>query len=327
MRTRKKQAEILKRGSIYLEKDFWLKMSDGQDIYLHHWHDEEVEPKAIVQLSHGMIEHIQRYNEFAEFLVSNGIFVYGNDHRGHGQTGEKSGLFGHFADENGFERVVEDLKEINEFIHQQHPKTPVYLMGHSMGSFLVRRFVQRFHNTVNGVILSGTGGDLGLLGKVGKSFAKYQISKLGNRAESLIMKKLTFGKYNKMFKDVQTPSDWLTSDREEVQKVINDPHCNFIPTAGFYYDLLMGLETIHKNQEVNKIDKHLPFFIFSGEKDPVGNNTKGVLSVIKQYKKHGINNLEYTFYQKGRHEMLFEVNRDEVKEHIRQWLEKQMAEV
>lgn len=302
----------------------WLTMSDGEEVFFKKWYDEDAKPKAILQLAHGMAEHINRYHEFASFLVSKGVFVYGNDHRGHGQTGEKSGLFGFFAEEDGFERVVEDLKEINDFIHEQYPDIPVFIMGHSMGSFLVRRFVQRFQGVVNGAIISGTGGNPGLLGKIGKSLAKSQIRKIGKRTGSPLMNKMTFGSYNKGVTDVQTEFDWLTSDRKEVQKYIDDPHCGFISTAGFYYDLLSGLETIHKNQEVAKIEKDLPFFFFSGDKDPVGGNSKGVLSAIQQYKKTGIQKIEYKFYKEGRHEMLNETNRDEVMADIVEWIEKQL---
>ncbi|MGM0877200.1 MAG: alpha/beta hydrolase [Bacillota bacterium] len=307
-----------------MKEEMWLSMSDRNELFLNKWYDENVKPRAIVQLSHGMAEHIERYHDFANSLVSKGIFVYGNDQRGHGKTGEKSELLGFFADFNGFERVVEDLREINGFIHKQYPDTPVFIMGHSMGSFLVRRFVQRFHGVVDGVIISGTGGNPGLMGRIGKRLAKSQIRKLGSRTESPLMKKLTFGSYNKKFTDVETEYDWLTRDRTEVQKYIEDPYCGYIATAGFYYDLLTGLEIIHKNNEVKKINKNLPFFFLSGELDPVGNHTKGVKGVIQQLKKHGIANIDYTFYKEGRHEMLNEMNRDEVKEDIIHWLEKQL---
>jgi alpha-beta hydrolase superfamily lysophospholipase len=307
-----------------MEQEKWLTMSDGHDVFVNKWYDENEKPRAILQLSHGMAEHIKRYREFAHSLVSKGIFVYGNDHRGHGRTGEKAGLLGFFAEDNGFERAVWDLKEINAFIHKQYPDTPVFIMGHSMGSFLVRRFVQRFQGLVDGVIISGTGGNPGIMGKVGKRLAKSQIRKIGNRTESPLMNNLTFGSYNKRFSNSETEYDWLTRDRNEVQKYIEDPYCGYIATAGFYYDLLSGLNIIHRNNEVNKIEKDLPFFFFSGDQDPVGNNTKGVLAVIQQYKKHGIEKIDYTFYKEGRHEMLNETNRDEVIENIINWLEKQL---
>lgn len=304
-----------------MEQDLWLTMSDQHDVFVHKWLADAIPPKAVLQLSHGMAEHILRYDSFAQALVAKGIFVYGHDHRGHGKTGEKNGLLGFFADDNGFERVVEDVKEINEYIHKQYPDTPIYLLGHSMGSFIVRRFVQRFQGQVDGVILSGTGGNPGLMGKIGKKLAKSQVRKLGNRTESQLMNKLTFGSYNKKIPKVETDFDWLTRDQQEIQRYIDDPHCGYVSTAGFFYDLLFGLDIIHKDNEVKKIEKELPFFFISGEQDPVGNYTKGVIGVIKQFRKCGMVDIDYTFYQEGRHELLNEINKQEVINDIIHWLE------
>ncbi|MGM7723935.1 alpha/beta hydrolase [uncultured Metabacillus sp.] len=309
-----------------MEQKSWVTMSDGHDVFLTKWYVENAKPRAILQLSHGMAEHIGRYQEFAESLVSKGIVVYGNDHRGHGKTGERSGILGFFADENGFERAVDDLSEINAYIQKQYPNTPVFIMGHSMGSFLVRRFLQRYHGRVKGVILSGTGGNPGFMGKIGKRIAKSQIRKLGKKTESPLMNKLTFGNYNKKLASIETEFDWLTSDRAEVQKYIGDPYCGYVATAGFYYDLLSGLETIHHPHEIAKMEKELPFFFISGEQDPVGHYTKGVMRVIRQFQEHGIKKIDYTFYQQGRHEMLNETNRGEVIADIIQWIEKKLAE-
>ncbi|MBM7605906.1 alpha-beta hydrolase superfamily lysophospholipase [Metabacillus crassostreae] len=302
----------------------WLKMSDGEEIFVSTWSEEGISPKTILQLSHGMGEHIARYDAFAQYLVDQGIIVVGNDHRGHGETGSKSGQLGFFAAERGFERAVEDLKEINNSIKEQYPNTPIFIMGHSMGSFLVRRFLQRFQTGVDAVILSGTGGNPGFMGKIAKTIAKSQIRKLGQTSESQLMNKLIFGRYNKNIPNMKTSSDWLTRDHQEVQKYIEDKYCGFIPTTSFFYDLMEGLESIHKNDEVGKINKKLPFFIFSGDQDPVGNYSKGVVEVIKQYKNSGINNIEHKFYKEGRHEMLNELNRTEVYHDISTWIEKQL---
>ncbi|WP_338751789.1 lysophospholipase [Bacillus sp. FJAT-52991] len=307
-----------------MEKEHWIKMSDGHEVFLTEWVDDEVKPKAMLQIAHGMAEHIKRYHELAEHLVSMGFIVYGNDHRGHGRTGDKSGLLGFFAEQDGFERVVEDLKEINDHIHRTHPDLPVFMMGHSMGSFLVRRYLQRFPGTVNGVIVSGTGSDRGLLGKMGKILAKSEMRRRGKRAKSPLLNKLSFGDFNKKFSDIQTEFDWLSRDREQVQTYIDDPYCGFIPTAGFFYDLLNGLEMIHKPEEVSRMEKDLPFFFISGDHDPVGDYSKGVLRVIDQYKQQGITNIDYTFYKEGRHEMLNETNRQQVIQDVTNWLQAQL---
>lgn len=153
-----------------MEKTAWITTEDHVDIYLKKWYSSE-KPKAIVQLSHGMVEHINRYNEFAQFLVEQGIFVYGNDHRGHGHTGEKQGLLGYFAEEDGFTKTVNDLQMISKKIKLDHPNTPLFLFGHSMGSFLARNYLQKFSEEIDGVILSGTGYFPTLTSHAGKRIA------------------------------------------------------------------------------------------------------------------------------------------------------------
>ncbi|XQY91383.1 alpha/beta fold hydrolase [Metabacillus sp. HB246100] len=303
-----------------MENMTWLTMSDGQEIFVREWVKNEGEPIAILQLAHGMAEHIERYELFGQFLLEHGIFLIGNDHRGHGQTGERMNAIGFFAEENGFERVTEDLKEVNEYIHQKYPNIPVYLMGHSMGSFLVRRFVQRFQSGVDGVILSGTGGNPGISGKLAKILAKSQMRKRGKKAESHLLSKLVFGSNNKKVKNAKTEYDWLTRDEAEVGKYCNDPYCGFVGTSTFFYDLMHGLELIHKDSEVKKGNKDLPFYVFSGEDDPIGHDTKGVMQVVNQLKANGIKDVTYTFYPEGRHEMLNELNKDEVMKDIYRWL-------
>jgi len=305
-----------------MEKQYWLTMSDHHSVFVTHWYDEHCQPKAILQLAHGMAEHILRYRDFANFLVQNQIFVVGNDHRGHGQTGQKSGLLGYFAENNGFSRVIDDLNEVNQHIREEYPNTPIIIMGHSMGSFLVRGFLQRYHGKVSGAILSGTGGNPGLLGKIGKWIAKSQVKKLGKKTVSPLMNKLTFSSYNKKLTDVQTTVDWLSRDRKEVQKYQEDPLCGFIPTTGFFYDLLDGVEVIHRKEEMSKMDKSVPILFFSGDHDPVGRNAKGVQEVISDYKKLGIVDIDYIFYKEGRHEMLNEINRDEVYQDVLSWINK-----
>ncbi|OZI13573.1 alpha/beta hydrolase [Bacillaceae bacterium SAS-127] len=304
-----------------LEKEHWLTMSDGHEVFLTEWVNDEVKPKAVLQIAHGMTEHSKRYRELAEHLVSMGFVVYGNDHRGHGRTGEKSGLLGFFTEENGFERVVDDLKEINDEVHRMHPDLPIFMMGHSMGSFLVRRYLQRFSGTINGVIISGTGSDRGLLGKMGRMLAKAEMKIRGKRTKSPLLDKLSFGDFNKKFTDVQTKFDWLSRDREQVRIYVADPYCGFIPTAGFFYDLFTGLETIHQPGEVSRMEKDIPFFFISGDQDPVGEYSKGVLRVIDQYKQQGFTTIDYKLYKEGRHEMINETNRQQVIEDIANWLQ------
>lgn len=308
-----------------MERTFdWIKTDHNVDLYVRKWIIPDVQPTAIVQLSHGMAEHIERYDTFANFLLQKGIYVYGNDHRGHGQTGKKAGLHGFFAEENGFEQVVDDLYAVNEFIRREYPNVPIFLMGHSMGSFLARRYIQKYSHSIRGVIISGTGGNPGIAGKLGKVIAKREIRKAGVKSPSPLLNRLSFGSFNKGVVNPKTDFDWLSSDPIEVNKYINDPLCGFICSSGYFFDLFTGLEKIHNNQLIQQIPKDLPIFIFSGEKDPVGGNTKGVQKVIQQYKQNGLENVDYMFFKDGRHEMLNETNKEEVFHTVYDWLSKQL---
>ncbi|MCJ8008779.1 alpha/beta hydrolase [Lederbergia wuyishanensis] len=300
----------------------WLMMEDGVEIYIKKWVETDTKPVAILQLAHGMAEHIDRYEDFAEHLVQNGIFVYGNDHRGHGETGEKSGTIGFFAKENGFDRVVDDLFRINQSIRDEYPNIPIFLMGHSMGSFLVRRYIQQYSSSVLGVILSGTAGSPGFAGKLGKLIAKWEGSIKGTKAPSPFLDRLSFGSFNKGIENPKTTFDWLSRDKNEVEKYINDPRCGFVCSSGFFYDLFEGLEKIHNPNLNQSIPKDLPMLFFSGDKDPVGGNK--VLQVIEQYKEIGLSNIESTFFKDGRHEMLNEINKHEVFLLVQKWIMTQL---
>lgn len=300
-------------------------MSDNSEVYVKKWMKKEGTPKAIVQLSHGMAEHIERYDQFAEYLASEGMIVYGNDHRGHGKTGERTGVFGYFAEEEGFDRAVSDLNEVTEHIKTDFPCIPIFLFGHSMGSFLARRYIQKYGQEIVGVILSGTGGNPGLAGKLGRMIAKMEMRKKGPKVPSPRLDKLVFGSYNKGIHQAKTKFDWLSRNHEEVEKYINDPLCGQICTSGFFYDLLSGLEAIHRDGPIRQIPRDLPILFLSGSNDPVGGKTKGVLKAIEQYRNNGIKNIEYTFFPEGRHEMLNETNKEEVYHSILTWILKQLT--
>lgn len=304
-------------------KSFVFTSKDRTSIYVNKWTpNEATKPKAIVQIAHGMAEHIERYSDYAKALTNEGYIVYGNDHRGHGKTAGSNENLGFFADENGWDLVVEDMHELTNIIKIENPKLPIFLFGHSMGSFLSRTYMQRYGKDVNGVILSGTGGNSGLLGNVGILLAKREIKKNGKRFRSKKMDKLSFGSFNNAFKPNRTGFDWLSRDTKAVDKYIEDPLCGQIFTTGFFYDMLYGLKKLMKKKYIKKTPKDLPIFFISGDKDPVGKNTKGVYQAIKTYKKIGIKDISYKFYKDSRHEILNEINKEEVYNDIIEWLNK-----
>jgi alpha-beta hydrolase superfamily lysophospholipase len=299
---------------------FTFQTADENEIFAKKWVDDTT-PKAIVQISHGMAEHIMRYDSFARELVKANIFVYGNDHRGHGETGTHTDSIGYLADGDGFEKVVQDMQQLTTIIEKEYPSVPIYLFGHSMGSFLSRRYIQLFGNRLAGVILSGTRGDPGVMGKIGKMLAARECKKNGQKSPSLLMNNLTFGKYNKAFRPNRTVFDWLSRDEAEVDKYMDDPLCGGIFSAGFFYDFLSGIGTINLPHNIELIPSELPIFLVSGTMDPVGGkNGKGVMEAAQAFKSAGLNDVTVKLYEGARHEILNEINKDEVQQDIVKWI-------
>jgi alpha-beta hydrolase superfamily lysophospholipase len=299
---------------------FTIKARDLTDIYVTNWEGEK-EPTGIIQIAHGMAEHIERYDQFARKLVEKGYYVFGNDHRGHGKTGQASQLMGYFSEENGFSKVVDDLFALTNVIKEKYTDIPIILFGHSMGSFLMRRYVQLYGNEVDGLILSGTGGDPGILGKIGKWIAQREIKKHGQKFPSMKMNTLIFGSYNKKFKPARTKFDWLSRDDAEVDKYIQDPLCGFLCTAGFFYDLLDGLIQIHALENIRNTPSELPILLVSGDMDPVGKYGKDIPKVFHLYQRAGVKDISIKLYPNARHELLNEINREEVMDDIIHWLD------
>jgi alpha-beta hydrolase superfamily lysophospholipase len=298
-----------------------VKASDGSDIAVRSWLPENRESvSAVVQIAHGMAEHSLRYNWFAEKLNEAGFAVYAGDHRGHGETAGSEEKLGHFADESGWDLVVSDMKSLTDMAVERHGDTPVFLFGHSMGSFLSRDYIALHGSGLKGAILSGTAGDPGVLGRMGLILARGLVMLNGGGKPSPLMDKLSFGSYNKAFSPVRTPFDWLSSINDQVDLYIKDPLCGFVCTSKFYTDLIGGLIKINSMDHIEKTPKSLPVFLFAGANDPVGNFGKGVEKTRDAFRDAGIADLTMNLYEGGRHEMLNEVNREEVASDVVSWI-------
>lgn len=304
---------------------FYYKSHDSIEIYAQKWMPEDEKPKAAVQIAHGMGEHIGRYHDFAQALIEKGYTVYGNDHRGHGLTAKDERDKRYFADDNGFEKVVQDMHILTDRILEEQGNIPMFLFGHSMGSFLSRRYVQLYGNQLHGVILSGTGTVPSFVREAGRMVAKAERKLKGTRAPSPLLDRLSFGQYNRPFQPSRTDFDWLSRDEQAVDRYINDPLCGGIFSSGFFHDLLFGIKQASAQSLIKQVPPDLPILLVSGDRDPVGGNTKGVLKVYKELKKAGIKEVSYKFYPQGRHELLHETNRDEVIEEITNWLENRLS--
>jgi alpha-beta hydrolase superfamily lysophospholipase len=297
-----------------------IRAEDLTPLTLYHW--ECTSPKGIIHLVHGMSEHAARYDHFASWLNENGYSVIASDLRGHGKTAGSIKNVGHFATKNGWEKVVNDLILISNKIKEDHPNLPIYLMGHSMGSFLVRSLAYTDSAIGNGYILSSTAGHPGFLGVAGEQLALINTKLMGKRNRSWLLTKLAFGDFNKKYKEKRTEKDWLSRDESIVNQYINDPYCMQTFTSQFYTDLTRGLLDINQQNKIDKMDKNKPILLFAGDMDPVGNYGKGPEEVAKKMKLAGITDLETTIYKDGRHEMLNELNKEEVYQLILNWLNK-----
>lgn len=274
---------------------------------------------AVLHILHGMAEHAERYDSFAKYLNSHNIAVFAQDHRGHGQSIEND-LKGFFADKNGWNRVVEDAIELSDYISGLYTGVPLFLMGHSMGSFMARCVMVKRAELYDGVIIMGTGAAQGVVGKAGQVIANMQIKKNGPHMPSLSMNKLAFGSYNKKFRPALTGFEWLSRDTKQVRKYINDPLCGFVCTAEFFKDLLTGIEEANNKANAKLLPKALPLLIISGSDDPVGNFSKGVKTVYKLYLNAGLKNVQLKLIEGGRHEILNETNKTEVYKVLLDWL-------
>ena len=301
-------------------------MNDGTKIFVTRWIPEK-NIKGIVQLVHGMVEHTERYTRFAEILAKEGYLLSAHDMRGHGKTAEEAekngtGTFGFLAKKDGFNKVVNDVREVIQKAKADYPGVPVILFGHSFGSFVSQSFIEEFPLDVNACVLCGSAGPRQLMMKSGQLVVNLMMLFRGKLYRSNFIRKMTFGSYTKTIPDAKNGQEWLSRDPSVVQKFLDDPYCGFNPTLSFYNDMLQGLYKIHKMSNIKKISRALPILFIYGTDDPVGSYGKTIIKLCDIYKKIGIENLYLKSYEGARHELLNEINKEEVEKDVLAFLEK-----
>jgi len=260
-----------------VQNESYFESHDGAKLYLYRWLPEGTQPKAVLHINHGMAEHALRYRSLAEKLTEAGIEVWAADQRGHGKTAnldvnkpDRGGLLGHCGDGNSFTRVTADLHNLNAEIHKTYPNKPLFLLGHSWGSFIVQNYMVYSDDIkINGVILSGTKGPGDFMVKAGIPIMTLLAAIKGQHNGSRVAKSLADGSYNNPFKPNRTMFDWLSRDDEVVDKYAADPLCGFLCSTGFYRDLAKLLYNIHRSEVMARINRSLPVYVFSGNVDPV----------------------------------------------------------
>jgi alpha-beta hydrolase superfamily lysophospholipase len=259
--------------------------------------------RGVVQIAHGLGEHIGRYAELAEMLVKAEFAVYGNDHRGHGLTAKPSGSFGDFGP-GGFNQLVEDMAALRVIAKEKHPGKPYILLGHSMGSFAAQQFILDHSHSISGLVLSGSG----------------TLDGLARLAQTAPEGEDTLKLMNAPFEPARTPFDWLSRDEAEVDAFVNDPLCFPSLTAHSMESFVEAFPRLADPRELRKVREGLPIYIFSGSDDPVGQRLDGVRVLLDRYRGAGLASIAHDFYPGGRHEMLHELNRRDVITNLLVWI-------
>lgn len=283
----------------------------------------EADVKAIVQISHGMCEYIDRYRDFAEFLCAKGFLVCGNDHIGHRHSVADASQLGFFAEQGGDHFLVRDVHELTTQMRERFPDTPCFLLGHSMGSFVARCCLAEFGGEYDGALISGTGGPNPLAGS-GQLLAEMLCKTGGAKKRGKLLDNLAFGGYNKRFEH-RTDKDWLTRDKTVVDAYLADPFCSFRFTNAGFRDLFALTALCNAPAWAASLPRDLPVLLFSGEDDPVGDYGAGVRKVYESMKAAGMSDVTLKLYKSGRHEMLNEINHTEVYTDVYDWLKRKIV--
>lgn len=281
----------------------------------------EGEIKAMIQVVHGMAEYIERYEPYFEFLTKKGFLVFGDDHIGHKGSVKNDEELGYFAPKDGWKCMVKDEEILTRIIKEKYPEIPVFLYGHSMGSFISRAYITKYADLLDGVILSGSAGSNSALG-MGRFITKIIYTFKGETYRSPFLDKLMFGSYNKQFENPRNSFDWLSRDEKVVDAYIDDKYCGFLFTTSGYIDLENLLGFITSDSWYEKVPVELPILFISGAMDPVGGWGKGMEEIDEKMKKVQRKDYEMKVFPEMRHELHNEIGKEEVWDYVSQWIEK-----
>lgn len=278
------------------KEEFYFDSRDGEHrIHAIRWIPEVERPVCIMQIVHGMSEHIDRYHEFAEYMANRGILVVGDDHLGHGKSVKPGEPYGYFCKEDAPTVLVRDEHRLKKITQEQYAGVPYIILGHSMGSFITRNYLLRY----------GTGID-------GALFGADHVSKIVDKA--------AFGVYNKKIASPETSFDWLSRNKDNVRRYIDDPMCGFIFTANGFQTLFRLIRNLHDEDKLKQMPHSLPVFFLAGEDDPVGDYGKSVEKVYRSFQELGMENVQMKLYPQDRHEILNETDREDIYADIYRWV-------
>ena len=309
-----------------IKNEFYYPSADGKtQIHAVEW-KPETEIKGIIQIAHGVTEYILRYENFAEFFTQKGFVVVGNDHLGHGQSIAPNDKPMYFGPNGSWNFVVKDIDTCKQMAKKKYPNVPYIILGFSLGSFLVRTYLIDYaQEPLDGAIIMGTGYIPNFKIAIAKMMTNKEAKKVGEENTSPVIKSLTFETYNKLFKPNRTAFDWLCSNEEALDEYIKDPLRGEDYSAGLFREMLTGMQYTADMKNIQKMNKKIPIFLLSGDKDPVGEFGKGVIKTHKIFKKAGIEDVEIKLYPNLRHDILHEKCKDTIYNDIYLWLKKKMS--
>ena len=294
----------------------------GRPLTLYLW-QTDAPCRGVIQLVHGMAEHIARYDRLARALCAAGYTVAGHSHLGHGEDAREDEL-GFFGRQDGWDHLVEDVHAAHEMLLKRFPGQRFAILGHSMGSFVTREYLLRYGGDLTAAVICGTGWFPGPLCSVARAAAALCGAFGGWQKPAPLVDRLMSKDNNKAFAPARTPFDWLSRDTAEVDKYISDPRCGFLFTARGYYDMFTGLKNLSRLHRLAALPGDLPVLFISGDADPIGTQGKGVNTVAQQFRDAGVRDVTVRLYPGARHELFNETNRDEITAELIDWLNRHM---
>ncbi len=303
-----------------IKKEFKFASTSGLcDIFAQSFIPDDGKVKAVIQISHGMVEFSDRYIGFAEKLCENGYAVFTNDHLGHGRSVSDDSMLGFFGSEKGYMNIVNDCKKLTDIAKEEYPDVPFYFFGHSMGSFIARCYTKYYGDGIDAAVYCGTSGP-NPGASAGIALANIIIKTKGEMHRSNLINSIAFGSYNKKT-EKKTPSDWLTKDEEIIKWYLGQKYCTFVFTAAGFKDLFSVLNEVSAKSWYESVRKDLPILLIAGEDDPVGAYGKGVKQVYDGLKNTGHSKTDIKLYPDDRHEILNELDKEDVMNYLVNWFD------
>lgn len=306
-----------------VKEEFYFDSRDGKSrIHAVRYRPEDTgQVRCVLQVVHGMAEYAERYEEFAAYLVERGFVVTGDDHLGHGKSVGQGGKQGYFCEQDPATVLVRDVHRLKKLTEELYPGVPYVLMGHSMGSFITRNYLCRYGTGISGAVIMGTGMQPKAVLDMARLVAGIQKFFCGPMHVSRLLDRLAFGGYGKGITDRRTAFDWLSRDRERVNRYIADPMCGFTFTVNGFGALFELVLRLYSPENLAAVPRELPVFMVSGDADPVGDYGKGVRRAYDSLVAAGLTDIRLKLYPGGRHELLNETNRSQVMQDICRWVE------